>query len=204
MPRSRYVTSGTLAAASARWLKTAGRPRGPASWSWGKAGLLIVDMQGFFLDPRSPAFLPAAPAIKPRVRRLLDAFRARKRPVAHARYASPKSGPMTRRWRKRCPRTGPRAAPAPGLEPRPGELDLVKTGYSAFRGARLKDWLRRRKVRDLVICGVMTHLCVESSARDAFDEGLRVFIPADASAAPTEALHLSALRTLSHGFATLT
>ena len=56
-------------------------------------------------------------------------------------------------------------------------------------------------VRGVVIAGVMTHLCCETSARDAFMEDLDVTLAVDAMASSCEELHLSALRTLVNGFA---
>ncbi len=61
--------------------------------------------------------------------------------------------------------------------------------------------MRLEKVRQLVVTGVATHLCVDSAVRDAFDLGFQPFVVGDATASQTEELHLAALRTLSHGFA---
>ena len=61
--------------------------------------------------------------------------------------------------------------------------------------------MEARRVRDLVVAGVLTQLCVESTVRDAFDLGFRVFVPMDACASSDEDSHLAALRTLGSGFA---
>ena len=54
-----------------------------------------------------------------------------------------------------------------------------------------------------MICGVMTHLCCETTARDAFMRGFDVYFVMDATATCNEELHLSSLLTLSHGFAVM-
>jgi len=53
----------------------------------------------------------------------------------------------------------------------------------------------------VVITGVMTHLCCESTARDAFMRDLEVFFVIDATATDQEDLHMGSLRALADGFA---
>lgn len=161
-----------------------------------RSGLLVVDMQGFFLDSDSPAFMPEARRILPKVRKLVQAFRARNRPVAFAVYKTPKSGPMVRRWRKACRTKKDLALP---FDVEGGKL-FVKTCYSALRGG-CAAWLKRKGVRDLVVCGIKTNLCVESTVRDAFDLGFSVFVPADACGASKDILHRGSMRNMAVGFA---
>jgi isochorismate hydrolase len=87
------------------------------------------------------------------------------------------------------------------LSPLPGETVIRKNQYSAFHRTGLADLLREDDVRGVVVAGVMTHLCCETSARDAFMEDLDVTLAVDAMASSCEELHLSALRTLVNGFA---
>lgn len=104
---------------------------------------------------------------------------------------------MARRWHKVCRSKRDLALPF-ALE---GEKLFVKACYSAFRGTVCGRWLKRRKVRDLVVCGVKTNLCVESTVRDAFDLGFSVFVPMDACGASKRSLHLGSLRNMAVGFA---
>ena len=78
---------------------------------------------------------------------------------------------------------------------------LEKEQYDAFFGTDLEDWLRERNVQQLVIGGVMTHLCCETTARSAFIRGFEVFFLIDGTATYTLEFHRSSLLTLSHGFA---
>jgi len=159
--------------------------------------LLVVDMQGFFLDPDSPAFMPSAKAILPRVRALAKAFHRAGRPIAYAVYRTPKTGPMTKRWHKVCRGQAALALPATF----PAGKRFIKGCYSAFRGTSLLRWLKSRKVKKLVICGIKTHLCVESTVRDAFDLGFEVVVPAKACASGRPALHRGSLASMAAGFA---
>jgi isochorismate hydrolase len=80
---------------------------------------------------------------------------------------------------------------------------LKKSQYDAFYETRLEDILREKKITQLVICGVMTNLCCETTARSAFVRGLNVFFTVDGTATYNEKFHLATLLNLSYGFAAL-
>ena len=81
------------------------------------------------------------------------------------------------------------------------EIIIDKNRYSAFFGTDLDERLRAERVEDLVICGVMTNCCCETTARDAFVRDYRVFFVADATATADEELHVASLKNLAYGFA---
>ena len=83
----------------------------------------------------------------------------------------------------------------------PDDAIVDKTPYSAFFGTDLEDKLRLEGVEDLIMCGVMTNLCCETTARDAFVRDYRVFFVADATAASNDDLHVASLKNLAYGFA---
>ena len=64
--------------------------------------------------------------------------------------------------------------------------------------------LRCLRVEDVVISGVMTNLCCESTARDAYFRDYRVFFPADGTGSISEEMHLASLLNLAFGFAYVT
>lgn len=200
-----YVRAESLEERAAAW-REAVRPRARPAPALREPALLVVDMQEFFLSPRSPAYLPAARAVAGKVARLVDAFRRAGRPVAfttHAYEDAREAGPMASWWRRFCRAGSPEARVSAALSPRPEEPVFRKTRYSAFTNPELLPWLRRRRASSLVVCGVMTNLCVEYTALDAFGLGFDVRIPLDATAASDEALHLGALKNAAYGFATL-
>lgn len=80
------------------------------------------------------------------------------------------------------------------------ETIIDKNRYSAFFDTDLDEQLRDLGVKDLVICGVLTNCCCETTARDAFVRDYRVFFVADATAAANEELHLASLKNLAFGF----
>jgi ureidoacrylate peracid hydrolase len=56
----------------------------------------------------------------------------------------------------------------PELAPRPGETVIVKSRYSGFHGTELDSVLRSRGIRNLLMLGVASNVCVESTIRDAY------------------------------------
>ncbi len=83
------------------------------------------------------------------------------------------------------------------------DMILPKKRYSAFFETNLEEWLRSRGIKDLIISGVMTNLCCETTARDAFMRDYRVFILIDGTATRMSELHLATLKNLGFGFAYL-
>lgn len=90
-----------------------------------------------------------------------------------------------------------------GLEPREGEIRLRKHRFSAFIDTGLEVILRRRGVRSIVIAGVVTNTCVESSTRDAVMLDFYVTVASDAVGVrdTLETLHDNALSEIALDFA---
>ena len=80
------------------------------------------------------------------------------------------------------------------------DLIIDKSRYSAFYGTRLEPLLRARDVRSLVICGVTTNMCVETTVRDASQRDYRTFVVCDATAEFSAERHDHALNTIRYGF----
>jgi len=88
--------------------------------------------------------------------------------------------------------------------PTAGDSTIVlrKTRYDPFCGTDLEGELRRRGVGDLVVCGVTTNVCVESTVRRAHDLDFPVRIVEDAMASYDAALHRASIETMARHFAT--
>jgi nicotinamidase-related amidase len=82
-----------------------------------------------------------------------------------------------------------------------GKIIIDKNQYSAFFKTELNDVLQANKIEDVIIVGVMTNCCCETTAREAFMYGYRVFFINDATSTFNEDLHLATLKNLSFGFA---
>ncbi|MEN6585371.1 MAG: isochorismatase family cysteine hydrolase [Sulfuricella sp.] len=79
------------------------------------------------------------------------------------------------------------------LRPQPGEPIVDKPGYGAFHQTDLAHILETRGIRQLVIAGVTTEVCVHSTLREAVDRGYRCTLVGDACASAYPHLHQAAL-----------
>ena len=89
------------------------------------------------------------------------------------------------------------------LDRRSDDLVVEKNTYSAFRNTRLEEKLSEMGVEEVIVTGVMTNLCCETTARDAFIRGFRVFFSTDATATTNAELHEATLKNMAYGFAYL-
>lgn len=87
------------------------------------------------------------------------------------------------------------------LRPQPGDLQLTKTSMDSFVSTDLHERLQAKGVRSLVVTGVYTDACVESTARTAAELGYRVFVAADGCCAWQPAFHEQSLANLGRYFA---
>ncbi|UCG11251.1 MAG: isochorismatase family protein [Deltaproteobacteria bacterium] len=161
-----------------------------------KTALLVIDMQHYFQGLVSP--------ILDNVLTLIDACRTTRVKIVFTRHGvhDPQNdGGMLTNWWDDLILHGSEAWELDRkLKPRSSDLIIDKNRYSAFQGTGLDDWLRKNGVADLIVGGVMTNLCCETTARDAFGHDYRVFFVADATATINEELHLATLMNLAYGF----
>ena len=165
-----------------------------------KSALLILDMQRYFLDPRSHAFIPSAPIILPRIKILTQQFEYKNLPIITTRHLNSEDDAklMKTWWRDMIREENPMSEIIPDI---PTYITITKHQYDAFYNTTLEKILRDEKVEQIVVTGVMTHLCVESTIRSAFIRGFTVFLPIDTTATYSKEFHMSSLLNLSHGFA---
>ncbi|MFN4133639.1 MAG: cysteine hydrolase family protein, partial [Candidatus Hadarchaeales archaeon] len=79
------------------------------------------------------------------------------------------------------------------LAPAKGEVVLEKHTYSAFFSTGLEEVLRKKGVREVVIGGVVTNICIQHTAADAFFRGFNVTILKDCTAAVDGKTHRDSL-----------
>jgi isochorismate hydrolase len=165
--------------------------------------LLVVDMQNVFLDKQSHAYAPTSKSIFPNINRLIDLFAQKKQTIIFTRYIDSEDPEDLMRvwWRNPILETEHESYLTDLLDTTLGTV-LKKTKYSAFSHTRLDDLLRDNGITQVLITGLMTHLCCETTARDAFMRNYQVFFGMDTTASYTEALHLGTLRSITHGFGT--
>lgn len=86
------------------------------------------------------------------------------------------------------------------LAPGPEELVVDKHRYSAFSGTALDALLRERSIRTLVLTGVATNVCIESTLREGFMNGYYIVVPEDCVASHHPVLHQATLENVRQSF----
>ncbi len=169
-----------------------------------KTALIVVDMQNYFMEDGQMGCCPVARDIVPNVNRLAESLREAGGQVVWIQNAAPEE--TLRSWANlhELYSGENRQTRLAGLEPgsegyglwksldvQPRDLRVEKTRYSAFiRGSSdIEQHLRDRDVDTLIVTGVATNVCCESTARDAMMLGFRTIMVSDANAAPSDAEH---------------
>ena len=176
--------------------------------------VLVVDVQPLFT---AMPLVPALDGVLPRLQHFLAAARAAGVPRVFIRIVMPEER-WTAVWQEQFagsvrPDDGsavnlkdalatdsPVIAWAPGFEPEPDDLVVVKERYSAFVGTELAAQLRARGIRTVVLAGLTTDVCVGSTARDAFHHEFHTVTLSDCTAEQTLARHEAGLATLAANF----
>ncbi|MBW2260589.1 MAG: cysteine hydrolase [Deltaproteobacteria bacterium] len=169
-----------------------------------RSALVLLDLQRIFVDPDSPAFLPAWPAVQANARRLAAAFRSAGRSVImtrHVHAGSDPGGTIAHFFGRLLTADDPLCCLSGSWEPGPQDAVIDKPRHSAFERSSLAGTLAQIEADVVVLAGVQAHLCVLATAVEAGSRDLLPVVALDAVAAPNLALHTSTLRALSGGLA---
>ena len=171
-----------------------------------KKALLIVDIQNDYF-PGGKMELEGSEAASLKARTLLAAFRGQRLPVVHMQHVSLRPGatffvPDTEGVKIH-----------PNVSPADGEKIVKKHFPNSFRDTALLEHLRSAGIQELVIAGMMTHMCIDATTRAASDLGFKCFLAHDACATralafgdrkiAAEQVHYSFLSALSGAYATV-
>ncbi|HYL27420.1 MAG TPA: hydrolase [Candidatus Nitrosotalea sp.] len=164
-----------------------------------RTALVVIDMQKGILARET--IHPVADVLA-KVVRLVDAFRAKQRPVVLVRVGWSQGGADALKSRTQAP---PPSAPLPAdffeyadeLHADPQRDILVhKRQWGAFYGTDLDLQLRRRSITNIVLCGISTSIGVESTARDAWERSYNLTFASDAMTDTVADGHDRALRII--------
>jgi nicotinamidase-related amidase len=202
------TTSATLADSLATWIAPS------------RTAVLVIDIQVDFASPDGAlgAYVDMT-AVRPAVaaaERLVETARGAGVPVVFVGlFTTPEADSPS--WKERLRRRGGNAEDESALcregevgsdfygpKPLPGEAVVKKTRYSGFLGTDLDARLKALGVDTLVVAGLTTECCVDSTVRDAFNLDYHVFVAADACAAYEADIHAASLKVMDLNSAILT
>lgn len=137
--------------------------------------LILIDIQNDYFENGTMTLVGAEEASL-NAMKILDKFRSEGLPVIYIQHlaASPKATFFL---------PGTKGAELhENIKPTAGEKVIVKHYPNSFRETELLEYLKSRNITDLVICGMMTHMCVDATTRAAKDFGYNCNVISDACA----------------------
>ena len=140
-----------------------------------KTALVIVDIQQDYF-PKGRMEVAGAVEASQAAKKLLGFFREKKLPIVHVQHISTRTGATFL-----LPNTE-------GIDfhenvmPLAGETIIKKHLPNSFRDTQLNEYLVSKEIEELVICGMMSHMCIDATVRAAFDRGYTCIIAHDACA----------------------
>lgn len=169
-----------------------------------KPAMLVIDVQSYFFDKNSPAFLKGSERVLENIIHLLDDLESIRRfsktiiPVIATIHKSG-SEIMQRWWGNIVEEHWSELY----VDEKYVDYKIEKNTYDAFYRTELDKILEKYGINQLIITGVMTHLCCETTARSGFVRGFDIVMVEDCLWDKDEWHHYASLKNLAHGFATI-
>lgn len=210
MRTSDYTNDENLSQKTAGWLKAIradSAARDHLVLNIGQCALIVVDMLRYFASHDGRCFLPASTPCASRIEKLVATWRSSGQPIVFTRHCHQGEhdlGMLGRFFSDYIKEGEADSEIIENLTPLPGELVVKKTTYDAFLGTLLETHLRKEGITQVLITGVLTHMCCETTARSAFCRGFEVYVPVDATASTTEERHLNSLKGMADSVAVIT
>src|SRR5688500_13077549 len=137
--------------------------------------LLVIDIQNDYF-PGGAMELEGADAAGAKAAEAIRSFRDKSLPVVHVRHLSVRPGSTFFL-------PGTKGAEVHSLvAPKAGETVVEKNFPNSFRNTNLQQVLEKQGIKNLVVAGMMTHMCVDASVRHAADVGYKITLLSDACA----------------------
>ena len=136
--------------------------------------IIVVDFQNDYLASGSWPLSGIDAAVENAVQ-VINNARSNGISVIHVRHENAEGAPF-------FVAGTPGAEIIPAVAPKDGEQVVVKNYPNAFRDTELKAQLDAKGIKDVVIVGAMSHMCIDATARAAADYGFNVTVVGDATA----------------------
>jgi len=164
-----------------------------------KTALVVIDMINDFMSGVFKS--DRAAKIIPNIKTLLDFARKQKIPIIYATDAHlPQVDPEFDVWGSHAVAGTWGAEIVEDLKPQKSDFRVFKRKYSAFQGTDLDQLLRELKVDTLILTGVVTDICIQHTAADAFFRGYKIIVPKDCVEAVDAKTQEEALRFIKKAY----
>lgn len=166
------------------------------------SALIIIDVQNYFFKEESHAYIPASSAIINNINLLINFYKSKHKPIIFTKHidSNPKTSPMLRWWKGTILKDSFESKIYNKINYHK-DIIIEKESYDSFYKTKLEDILKKENIKQLLICGVTTNLCCESTIRSAFVRNFDSFLACDASATFSSKEHFASIVNLSKGFA---
>jgi ureidoacrylate peracid hydrolase len=172
---------------------------GGASFDPATTAVVVIDVQRLFTDLLGVPVVPPLEEVLPNMTRFLDDARAAGATVVLVRtIISPEDHSRnTLTWpdfmRANLAPGSPGTEWDPAVAPQAGDIEVIKQRYSGFFGTPLDAILRERGISTVIVFGITTNVCVQTTVRDSWQHDYRTITLADCCSEMGEGLHESSL-----------
>jgi len=168
-----------------------------------KLAILVIDMQGDFIDDGAPVECPGGRDIIPSIQTLLSAARAKGVPVIYTQetHRAEKVDfglELMGNEPEHCLEGTPGVEIVSDLAMQPGDFLIKKRRYSAFFATDLDILLRGLRSTHIILTGVASDVCVQATALDAYQHDYQVIVPTECVAGTNLTRHEAALANISY------
>ena len=139
-----------------------------------REALLIIDVQNDYFPGGAYELFRPYEAEK-QIIRLIDESRVLERPIIYIQHINPPDDCFLLEGTKG-------AEISERIKPQAGDVVITKRYPNSFFETRLNEFLKSQGVDTLIVCGMMTHMCVDSTVRGAMEHGYNVILVANACA----------------------
>lgn len=153
-----------------------------------KTALLVIDMTNEFVEKGVPLEVPDGREMIPRLNRLIESCRDNGIPIIYTRHVLHENGSNAGLLKEFFPQVEKQEVHQPDshgvkvyseIAPEKEDHVITKHRYSAFHETELESLLKEMDIEKLIISGVLTNLCCETTARDAMMRDYKVIFLED-------------------------
>lgn len=175
---STYASAQETTGTNSKTIRAMTGATATSSISASQTALIVVDIQNEYYagkDFRGQMVIPDGDKVLRNSQKLVNYAHQKGMQVYFVRHIAPKDSPLFAEG-------SVNAQFHQDLQPSARDAIITKATPSAFVGTDLDSQLKKKGIKKVIVIGLMTHMCISSTARDAVPLGYNVIIPEDATA----------------------